>query len=184
MSIRNSTRLLALNAVIYIFVGTGCSLPPDAFIDIFFTAAKNHNIERLSAMSTPSFAAQFSHIPNAKEGYMFGIKDIQWDVHDLYTTPDGMTAVVRVNIAKEWPPPSLAHSTFYIYLIETNQKWYVDGINVSMDNYVELYSTPQEKTHKYLATLSRPRWPRKTIIDEPLAQFAQRYDMYVKDWQQ
>lgn len=179
MNRKQSARCLALCTVIFFLLCTGCSLSSDAFIDVYFTAVKNHNTSRLTAMSTPSFTAQFSDMSYAKRAFVHGMEDIQWTVHDMYTTPDGMTYVIYVRIQQKGRPENDMNATLYVYLVEDDNKWYVNGIDVSM----ELYTTPPKNSKTQTENTTTPDTQNKTVIDEPLSLFARRYDESIKNRQ-
>lgn len=162
---------------------SGCQLSYDSVIDAFFSAAHAGNITRLERMTTPAFRAQLPAAPAARHAFLFGMKNLEWRLHDVYATDDGMTALVFVDIERYWPLPHTMASLLYVTLVKHNTRWYIDDIVVSIDPYIEYTREPQSGASEYLQSNAGPRWLRVTQIDEPFAAFLQRFDTYARDWQ-
>jgi len=172
-------RITLLSAVILI---CGCQVKPDETINSFFEAVADKNLNHAATFCTESFRDNFTEIPSALKNFNYSIKNVNWDLQDMYVQTNGMLAKIYVSLEREWPMPARLQALLAVSLVKEKGKWYISSVQSVIPEYIEFTIEPQKTDKYYLFTLVRPRWITEKQINEPLSSFIKKYDKCCYSW--
>jgi len=172
-------RITSFSAVVLI---CGCRVKPAETINSFFEAVADKNLNHAATFCTESFRENFTNIPSALRNFNYSIKNINWDMQDMYVQTNGLLAKIYVSVERDWPMPARLQALLAVSLVKENGVWYISSVQSAVPEYIEFTTEPQNADKYYLFTLVRPRWIIEKHINEPLSSFIKEYDRCCYSW--
>lgn len=141
-------------------------------------AVARGDVRRAGQYLTPALRVALTNLPGCLHLLRYSVRSLRWELRDLYATTNGMWALVPFVCVRETPPPNVMQGTALMRLVPDGAVWRVAAVEVSIPEYVEFVTAPQDGQPYSMWSLTKPRWEKKYALRESLPAFAQRVETY------